>query len=46
LAATKNFQGATGTISFDANGDPINKGASIMKFEKDHWIFYKSFEPG
>jgi branched-chain amino acid transport system substrate-binding protein len=45
LAATRGFQGATGTISFDANGDPINKGASIMKFEKDHWIFYKSFEP-
>jgi branched-chain amino acid transport system substrate-binding protein len=45
LAATRGFQGATGTISFDANGDPINKGASIMKFENDHWIFYKSFEP-
>lgn len=46
LAATRDFQGATGTISFDANGDPVNKGATIMKFEKDHWIFYKSFEPG
>ncbi len=45
LAATRGFQGATGTLSFDANGDPINKGASIMKFEKDHWIFHKSFEP-
>jgi branched-chain amino acid transport system substrate-binding protein len=45
LAATRGFQGATGTISFDANGDPINKGASIMKFKEDHWIFHKAFEP-
>ncbi len=45
LAATRDFKGATGTYSFDANGDPVNKGASILKFEADHWIFHKAFEP-
>jgi len=45
LAATNEFQGATGKFSFDANGDPINKGASILKYQKDHWIFHRAFEP-
>ena len=30
LAATKNFDGVTGRISFDANGDPV-KQAVVMK---------------
>jgi branched-chain amino acid transport system substrate-binding protein len=46
LANTRQFKGATGTISFNANGDPLNKGASILKFEDGHWRFFKSFEPG
>jgi branched-chain amino acid transport system substrate-binding protein len=46
LAGTKQFKGATGTISFNANGDPINKGASMLKFEDGQWRFFKSFEPG
>lgn len=32
-------------FSFDAYGDPINKGASILKFKDGCWVFYKAFEP-
>jgi branched-chain amino acid transport system substrate-binding protein len=46
LANTRQFKGATGTISFNANGDPLNKGASMLKFEDGQWRFFKSFEPG
>lgn len=45
LARTHGFSGATGDITFDANGDPIRKGASIMKFEQGRWIFFRAFEP-
>ncbi len=45
LAATKQFQGATGVITFDTNGDPVKKSASILKFEKGQWLFHKTFEP-
>ena len=45
LAATKGFSGATGTISFDADGDPENKEMSILRFEKDHSVFIKSVSP-
>lgn len=46
LANTKQFKGATGRISFNANGDPVNKGASILKFNDGQWRFFKSFKPG
>jgi branched-chain amino acid transport system substrate-binding protein len=45
LAATKNFQGATGNYAFDADGNPINKGASILKFIHGRWSFYKAYAP-
>lgn len=45
LAATHDYQGATGRFSFNASGDPINKGASILKYENDRWVFYKAFQP-
>ncbi len=45
LSATRGFQGATGIYTFDEDGNPINKGASILKFEKGHWRFFKTFEP-
>ena len=45
LAATRNFAGATGYYSFNAYGDPVKKGASILKFTKGKWVFYKAFEP-
>lgn len=42
LSATRGFKGATGIISFNENGDPINKEASILKFENGSWKFIKS----
>lgn len=45
LANTRKFSGATGKISFNANGDPMNKGASMLKFDNGHWHFFRSFEP-
>lgn len=45
LAATHSFEGATGRIAFNAYGDPVRKGASILKFHNGRWQFYKAFEP-
>jgi len=45
LAGTKNFRGATGTITFDKNGDPMNKEASIIKFSGGFANFVKSVKP-
>jgi branched-chain amino acid transport system substrate-binding protein len=45
LAATKDFQGATGTITFDENGDPVNKDAVILKFENGISVFVKTIKP-
>ncbi|MBT8357409.1 MAG: ABC transporter substrate-binding protein [Desulfobacterales bacterium] len=45
LAQTKNYQGATGTINFDRNGDPKNKEASIIKCEKGKFVFLKTVRP-
>ena len=44
LAATKGFEGATGMLTFDQNGDPV-KGITIMKFEKDTPVLVKSLNP-
>ncbi|MFL7870011.1 MAG: ABC transporter substrate-binding protein, partial [Anaerolineales bacterium] len=44
IAATENFQGVTGTISFDGNGDPI-KSAVILKFENGTSVYVKNVEP-
>ncbi len=45
LAVTKGFQGATGTITFDENGDPLNKDAVILKFDKGKVVFVKTIKP-
>jgi branched-chain amino acid transport system substrate-binding protein len=45
LAETRHFQGATGTITFDPNGDPVDKEASISRFDHGHWRFLKSVAP-
>ena len=44
LAKTQNFQGVTGNISFDKNGDPI-KSAVILKFNKGTSVYVKSVDP-
>lgn len=40
LAQTKDFQGATGTFSFNAQGDPL-KDAVIMKISDGQRIYLK-----
>jgi branched-chain amino acid transport system substrate-binding protein len=45
LAETKGFQGATGTITFDEHGDPLNKPMVIMKLGKDAPMYYKTNQP-
>jgi branched-chain amino acid transport system substrate-binding protein len=45
LAATWNFQGLTGTITFDRDRNPANKFAIILKYEKGTTVFVKTIEP-
>ncbi|MBN2122710.1 MAG: ABC transporter substrate-binding protein [Deltaproteobacteria bacterium] len=44
LASTKNFQGVTGRITFDGNGDPI-KGAVIMEIRYGRRAYFRSIQP-
>ncbi len=44
LAATRNFKGVTGNITFNENGDPI-KSAVILKFEKGTSVYIKTVDP-
>ncbi len=44
LATTKGFQGVTGTITMDRNGDP-SRPISIFKFEKRGSVFIKTVTP-
>lgn len=46
LAATSGFSGATGTITLDESGDPLNKEAVILKFENGSTVFWKTIKPG
>ena len=45
VAETKGFQGATGTITLDEQGDPLNKPMVIMKLGKDAPMYYKTNQP-
>ncbi len=45
LAETKGFQGATGTITFDEHGDPLNKPVIIIKLGKDAPEYFKTIQP-
>lgn len=45
LASTKAFKGATGTITFDENGDPLNKEGVILTFADGKVAFVKSVKP-
>ena len=45
LSETKGFQGATGTITFDEHGDPLNKPVVIIKLGKDAPMYFKSIQP-
>jgi branched-chain amino acid transport system substrate-binding protein len=45
LQGTKGFNGATGAFTFDEFGDPLDKGAAILKFVKGQWVLYKWVGP-
>ena len=45
LAQTKDFPGVAGNITFDQNGDPINKPAAIVKFHKGEIKYVKTIRP-
>ena len=45
LEETKGFQGATGTITLNEYGDPVNKPVVIMKLGKDAPMYFKSIQP-
>lgn len=45
LAATQNYKGATGTISFDNNGDPMNKSAVILYLDSTTKHFKQNVSP-
>ena len=45
LAQTKDFAGTTGNITFDENGDPINKPVVILKFENGKPSYVKTINP-
>jgi len=44
LAATDTFEGVTGIIDLDKNGDPV-KSAVILRFDKGTIVYVKSVEP-
>jgi branched-chain amino acid transport system substrate-binding protein len=45
LARTKNFQGATGNITFDEYGDPLGKEVIILKLENERRLYHKAIKP-
>jgi branched-chain amino acid transport system substrate-binding protein len=45
IAETRGFQAATGIISFDENGDPLDKEVIIIKLDKGRPVYYKGIKP-
>jgi branched-chain amino acid transport system substrate-binding protein len=45
LAGTTDFPGATGLITFDENGDPLNKSTIIIQFQDEKQIYQKTITP-
>jgi branched-chain amino acid transport system substrate-binding protein len=45
IAETRGFQAATGVISFDENGDPLDKEVIIIKLDKGRPVYYKGIKP-
>ena len=44
LAATKGFQGVTGSITYAGSGDPV-KGAVVIKVENGKFVFDSAVNP-
>lgn len=45
LAQTKDFQGATGSLTFDPYGDPLGKEVIIIKLENGRRLYFKAIKP-
>lgn len=45
LAMTKNFQGVTGSITFDKNRNPMNKPAIIFQFQNGTSVYRETVTP-
>ncbi len=45
LASTRGFRGVTGEITFDANRNPVNKPAVILRYEKGATVYVKTVRP-
>ncbi len=45
LAATRNFQGITGDITFDKDRNPTGKEAVILKFHNGSVVYVKTIKP-
>jgi len=45
LAATRGFEGATGTITFDAQGDPVRKEACIVRMDRESDRLLRTVSP-
>jgi len=45
LSTTTDFEGVTGIISFDENGDPRNKDVVIIKIENGKPVYFKTMKP-
>ncbi len=45
LAATRNFQGITGDITFDKDRNPMGKEAVILKFHNGSVVYVKTIKP-
>ena len=45
LSGTTDFEGVTGVISIDENGDPRNKEVVILKMEKGNPVYFKTLKP-
>ncbi|WP_186441644.1 ABC transporter substrate-binding protein [Desulfamplus magnetovallimortis] len=45
LAATREFQGASGTVNLDLNGDPVGKEMVILKYDSDTPVFFRTLMP-
>jgi branched-chain amino acid transport system substrate-binding protein len=45
LAATRDFAGATGFITFDKQGDPVGKEVVVLKWEGGKAIYHRTMKP-
>ena len=45
LSGTTDFEGVTGVISIDENGDPRDKEVVILKMEKGKPVYFKTLKP-